>query len=100
MTSPSSSRRTIAVLVLAAVLLAPLAAVAAPRAAVPANRVVASAVGDLLARFWSSLTALWPDGGCSVDPSGRCDPHRAVQPPVTPDGGCSLDPNGGCAGGS
>jgi hypothetical protein len=98
MTSSFSSRRTIAVLVLAAVLLAPSAAGAAPRA-LPANRAVTGALGDLLARFWSSIIALWGDGGCSADPSGRCDTH-VTTPPITPDGGCSVDPSGGCAGGS
>jgi hypothetical protein len=77
---------------------------------------------DVLARLWGSLTAVWSESGCKIDPNGGCgtgqppttdsgckiDPHggcaaaqgEAPIPPPTTDSGCKLDPNGGCAPGS
>ena len=54
---------------------------------------------SLLQPFWDFVSALWAmpaQGGCGLDPSGRCQPQS--QPQV--DGGCGLDPNGKCNPGS
>ena len=58
---------------------------------------------NIVARFWDSLTAVWPevavpttDDGCMVDPHGRC---AEVLAPAT-DEGCGIDPHGGCVPGS
>ncbi len=48
---------------------------------------------DILARLWGTLTAVWTEHGCMIDPYGGC---AAVAQPTT-DEGCNLDPNGGCA---
>jgi hypothetical protein len=92
----SSLRRKTAVLLLGAVLAAPLVSAASPRA-LPAPR-TAGPFGALLTHLWGSLTALWGENGCSADPYGGCTGLTTVNPPVTPDNGCSLDPFGGCAG--
>lgn len=73
---------------------------------------------DILARLWSTVSALWSDEGCNGDPHGGCavpspsagcniDPHGgcAVEeeaPPLQPttDEGCKIDPHGGCTPGS
>ena len=67
---------------------------------------------DILARLWSTVSALWAKEGCNIDPHGGCtapstkegcklDPHGACiteQPASSPttDSGCMLDPHGGC----
>lgn len=43
---------------------------------------------DLLNRLWVTLTGIWAEAGCIIDPHGGCG--------TTPDAGCILDPNGGC----
>jgi hypothetical protein len=48
---------------------------------------------NVLARLWGSLTAVWSEEGCGIDPNGGCG---TGQPPTT-DSGCKLDPHGGCA---
>lgn len=42
---------------------------------------------DLLNRLWETLTGIWAEAGCILDPHGGCG--------TTPDAGCILDPNGG-----
>ena len=44
----------------------------------------------LLSRLWTSLTVLWAQTGCKIDPHGGCTA------PGT-EAGCIIDPNGGCA---
>jgi hypothetical protein len=56
----------------------------------------------LLDPFWTFVSALLgapvaasplqSDGGCGLDPSGRCLPA----PPSQLEGGCGLDPDGRC----
>lgn len=103
------ARVLFAVLILAALAAPP--AWAAPRMATP---------GDALARLWASLTSLWAEAGCIIDPHGACssgttteagciaDPHggcradqgAAPEPPANIDEGCIIDPHGGCKTGS
>jgi hypothetical protein len=74
---------------------------------------------DILARLWSTVSAIWSDSGCNLNPHGGCavpptkegckiDPHGrciseqeedpAQQPSA--DEGCMIDPHGACAPGS
>jgi hypothetical protein len=92
----SSLRRKTAVLLLGAVLAAPLVSAASPRA-LPAPR-TADPVEALLTHLWGTLTALWGENGCSLDPYGGCSGRTTASPAVTPDSGCTIDPYGGCAG--
>ena len=41
---------------------------ASPAGALPLDR----ALPDLFARGWAFLSVLWSEGGCSLDPNGRC----------------------------
>ena len=69
-------------------------AVAAPSAwAAPHRLSTEIAAFDIFARLWDSLTAIWEEAGCTLDPHGGCGTD---QPPTT-DAGCGLDPHGGCA---
>lgn len=88
----SSLRRKTAVLLLGAVLAAPLVS-----AASPAQR-PASVLEVLQAHLWGTLFALWGENGCSADPYGGCTGRATASSPVTPDNGCTIDPYGGCAG--
>ena len=48
-------------------------------------------------RFLDSLTALWMQVGCGLDPSGSCSPATEPQAPSEgTDVGCGLDPDGRC----
>lgn len=99
----SSLRRRVAVLLVGSFLLVPWSSTAEP----------------LLTRFWSTLTAIWgdagctidpfgcpggtgsPDNGCSLDPYGLCTTGASeAVPAITPDEGCSADPFGRCRSGS
>jgi hypothetical protein len=75
----------ILVLVLCAVLAAPLAAAAAP---VPGRQ-----AGDFLSWLHGAWSSLWLKGGCHLDPDGRC---LDAQPVGTTENGCRLDPDGLC----
>ena len=79
------ARRTAVFVLLAALLLVPVAASAAPRSASP----------SFLPRLWSLLAILWPDEGCGIDPDGRCK-GTAPALPATVDAGCGIDPSGLC----
>lgn len=50
---------------------------------------------SLAARLWVSLSGLWSENGCSVDPNGACG---ASSQAATAENGCSVDPDGRCAG--
>ncbi|HZF08289.1 MAG TPA: hypothetical protein VFE33_05820 [Thermoanaerobaculia bacterium] len=78
--SSSPVRRTLLVLLLAALLTASSALAAGPTPAAP----------SLLARAWSLLASLWGEEGCHLDPSGRC----VTAPKI--DTGCNVDPDGRC----
>ncbi len=65
---------------------------------------------DLLSRVWTSLTVLWAQTGCKIDPHGGCtssgtdagciiDPNGRCADTEFIDAGCIADPNGGCTGG-
>jgi hypothetical protein len=70
---------------------------------------VASSGADpgLAAQVWSLLRTIWPEGGCTIDPSGQCGgmsprpgaraASRAARK-SRPDGGCTIDPGGQCGG--
>jgi hypothetical protein len=100
-------------------------ALAAPSAwAAPRQSRIEIGPLDFLARLWGSLTAIWAESGCWIDPNGGClddtplppgtdegcklDPNggcvtvqsEASEPPPSPDEGCKLDPHGGCLPGS
>lgn len=88
----SSSHRKICVLLLAAVLTAPLTAAAEPGARIDQQ------AWDVLARLWNALTVVWGDNGCMIDPYGRCAENNATtpEPSESLDNGCKMDPFGGC----
>jgi hypothetical protein len=117
----SSLRRKIAVVLVGAFLVIPWVSAAEPRGR--ADLGGPGAVWDLLTCLWGSLTAVWsdigcsidpygggcpggtgssetPDEGCSVDPDGHCVTGAESGPPITPDEGCSADPYGRCNSGS
>ena len=65
--------------------------------------------GNLLYELWGTLTAIWANAGCILDPNGGCtapgtdegciiDPHGRCAATEFIDAGCIADPNGGCAG--
>ena len=91
--SPLPARRSLAVLLLAAILLVPWAASAAPLIK------VRQASTGFLPQLWSLIADLWADAGCGLDPSGRCKGGTAPALPASLDEGCGLDPNGRCTGG-
>ncbi len=83
----STSRR------LAPWLLALALAAPAPAAALPAFD-----PGAILARLRGSLSAIWAEFGCDVDPDGKCRSAPLSSPPTTRPNGCEFDPDGvGCA---
>ena len=103
-------RQSVVVLVLVALLGAPLTSSAAPRraAGLLGERSVSS---GLFTWLWEFLGGSWapegcridPDGscvarsletdeGCMIDPSGRC----VTSSEATPKEGCRIDPSGGC----
>ena len=91
-----SFRRTILLLLLAAVLATPWASAAGPRAAEsPSAQAVESAPLDLLGRVWSFLRNAWSKEGCHIDPSGLCSTGTSQPPPQTKEG-CNIDPSGQC----
>jgi hypothetical protein len=92
----SSLRRKTAVLLLGAVLAAPLVSAASPRTFSAQH--TTGPLEAVLTHLWGTLTSLWGENGCSPDPFGGCSGRTTANPPVTPDNGCSLDPYGGCAG--
>lgn len=86
MSSPSSRRR-IAVLLLALVLAAPWSLAAEPRFE------QREAAWSLFDRLWGALTSLWSENGCTLDPNGKCLGGNTAP---TGDEGCTVDPNGRC----
>jgi hypothetical protein len=50
---------------------------------------------SVLPDFWKTLTHLWAEVGCSVDPYGGCIKASVSNPPhPTVDVGCTIDPYG------
>lgn len=94
MTRASFHRKTVLLLLLA-VLAAPLTSAAGPERAEARSASILSG-SDLLDRLWSFLTSAWSETGCHLDPSGGCATEESPSVPET-DEGCRLDPNGGCA---
>src|SRR5947209_8771818 len=97
----SSFRRTTILLLLVAICATPCVWAAGPRAAESSSRQewgLEPAGLSLLNQLWSTLRALWGEEGCNIDPSGRCLPTPAPQPPSTlqTDNGCGIDPSGRC----
>jgi hypothetical protein len=90
-------RRSLAVLMLAAILLVPCAASAAPRS----TGELRTPSSGFLPQLWSLIAGLWPDAGCILDPSGLCKGTQGTAAPVPPaslDEGCGIDPDGRCKG--
>src|SRR4051812_24797957 len=86
--------RALAALLLGAAILAPAISAAPLRphpAPLPANLSLGSP-WDALAQLWTSLTRLWAEEGCTIDPDGHCK-NVLLRP--TGDNGCSIDPSGG-----
>jgi hypothetical protein len=69
------------------------ASLCTPAWAVPGRFSSETSFFNVLARLWDSLTTVWSEEGCGIDPNGGCG---TGQPP-TSDEGCNGDPNGGCA---
>jgi hypothetical protein len=103
----SSLRRRASFLLVGAFLLVPWAS-----AAEPLDR---GELRSVLSRLWNSLTGVWAQTGCGIDPyGGACltgtpgspdegctiDPYGRCLPAPTTDDGCSADPFGGCRSGS
>jgi hypothetical protein len=51
---------------------------------------------DLASRLWGSLTAIWAEIGCKIDPHGGCEPGESEEDSVPPetDIGFNIDPHG------
>src|SRR5436305_13655379 len=101
---PPGKERVMRVLRRAAVLIllglnlgTPWAGATPPRSAAqshPSRRATAQHVLDYLSGL---LTSFWLQGGCTIDPDGRCAPGTQL---LNADEGCTLDPNGRCAPGT
>ena len=90
-----SLRRTLAVLVLAALVCLPAAALAAPSG--HARHVQAEA--GVFARIWGLLQSLWGAEGMSIDPNGShaattTNPGRTSMTHLSGAAGMMIDPNG------
>ena len=99
--SRESLRRKAALLVLGAVLVAPWPSFAAGRnRAEPRHeRAAVASSTEVLAFLWGTLTSIWEENGCSIDPSGltgACQQgHSLAGPGVN---ACSLNPDGASCG--
>ncbi|HEV7672595.1 MAG TPA: hypothetical protein VGS22_29095, partial [Thermoanaerobaculia bacterium] len=56
---------------------------------------------SLLGRLWGSLSAVWGEEGCIMDPNGGCRERSSVAPiegrrQITANEGCIMDPDGKC----
>ncbi|HZF11638.1 MAG TPA: hypothetical protein VFE33_22870 [Thermoanaerobaculia bacterium] len=88
-----SLRRTLAVLVLAALVCLPSASFAAPSG--PARHVQAEE--GVFARLWSLLQSLWGEEGMTIDPNGShavATPGRTSMTHLSGAEGVLIDPNG------
>ena len=92
--SRSRLSRKISALCLALVLCASWSLAAAARqGSMPMRAGSPAASWSALTHFWRSLTSLWAEAGCSLDPDGRCFTGSSQ---LNTDNGCSADPNGRC----
>jgi len=98
MTTPS--RRKIAVLLVAAVLLAPWSAAAEPTGLAGWLTSLWSVTGSTIFPYGTDQPTTNLDNGCGMDPYGGCR-NGSTTPAPTPnaDAGCSVDPYGGCGSG-
>lgn len=97
------SFRSLSVVLVLALLVAPWAVEASPATAPRADTVASPAIID---HFMGWLVALWGDVGCTMDPNGGgCRESLDNGCTMDPDGGgcherldeaCGWDPNGGC----
>lgn len=82
--------RTVALLVLCAVLASPLTSAAAPLPGHgPAARIGAPGIAEVFG-WLKKVASWWSKAGCEVDPFGRCSDAPVVK------NGCRLDPYGRC----
>lgn len=56
---------------------------------------------SLFGRLWHSLSAVWGQEGCIMDPNGGCRERSSGAPvegrsQITENGGCIMDPDGRC----
>lgn len=70
----------------------PSAAVAAPWSGATTSS-PGTSPWDFITRLSSFLSTFWADGGCTLDPNGRCG---EAPDHLRGDNGCTLDPSGGC----
>lgn len=52
-------------------------------------------VSSWVGRLWGSLSAVWGEEGCIMDPDGRCRSGAAAEREI----GCGIDGNGSCRSG-
>lgn len=80
----------------------PVLAAASPSPGGAATATSSVAGTDLAAQLRSWLRTIWPESGCTIDPSGQCGsaapgPSAASSArQVRPASGCLIDPSGGC----
>jgi hypothetical protein len=87
--------RKISPLLLVALVAVPAASSAVPRReARPRTAAAAPPPFALLERLWNSLTSLWAEEGCRIDPDGRCVPNQGSGLTVPTNTGCQSDPDG------
>jgi hypothetical protein len=87
-------RRTLVLLLLAAILATPWALAAGPRNE-HRPRAAESISWDLLDGVWGFLQNVWSKTGCSVNPDGLCGSGTPT-PPVQIKSSCHIDPFGQC----
>jgi hypothetical protein len=92
-------RRTLVLLLLAAIFAAPAARAAGPFSGAPGRAELPRAL-NLAGQLWHWLASLWSEEGCHLDPNGRCiaKPGAGDAATTQSDSGCHLDPDGRCVG--
>jgi len=90
-------RRSVPVLVLIALLVAPWQLRAATGPAPPSVKAAAEKAVELFGRAWDGLVSLWAEEGCHIDPYRRClDGQSTPVNQEDTDAGCHIDPYGAC----
>jgi hypothetical protein len=94
---PTSPRRKIVLLLLAALLIAPWAS-AGPRHGNthPVSLSGELGIPDFFSRAWNLFVGVRSKTGCQIDPGGRCGSTSATPSPLPTKEGCHIDPDGRC----